>query len=181
MAAGRDAGRTVHVAADVALLGQERRTRVQANPHSDRAQGEALGEGRSRCDRARSRREGEEKGVSLGVDLDPAFSSACRPDHAAALGEGLCVGLGAQLVQQPGRALHVGEEEGDRAGREVVSHAAVIICPAGASVQSFSGSGDTITCCPSVQECLLKGSALSVGAGTYRLIDRTGGPALRPR
>ena len=73
--------------------------------------------------RSRRRREGEEEGVALRVHLDPALGGARLPDHAPVLGERLRVALGAELVQQPRRALDVGEEEGDGAGGEVVSHA----------------------------------------------------------
>ena len=76
-----------------------------------------------RRERARRRREGEEEGVALRIDLDAALGGACLTDHSAVLGERLCVALGAELVQQPRRALDVREEEGDGAGREVVSHA----------------------------------------------------------
>ena len=34
-------------------------------------------------------------------------------------GQGIGIGIGAEGVKQPGRALDVGEQEGDRAGREV--------------------------------------------------------------
>ena len=69
-----------------------------------------------RRERPGRRREGEEEGVALRVDLDAAVASARLADDAAVLGERLRVGLGAELVQQPRRALDVGEEEGDGAG-----------------------------------------------------------------
>jgi hypothetical protein len=57
-----------------------------------------------------------EKGLSLPVAGE-------SPSHdPAALGEGLRVRLGPQLVEKLRRALDVGEEERNRAGREVVSH-----------------------------------------------------------
>ena len=39
------------------------------------------------------------------------------------LQQSLRVAFGAQLVQQLGRALHVGEKKGDCSGREVAPHA----------------------------------------------------------
>ena len=86
---------------------------------------EASASVKRRCRRERPwrGREGEEEGVALRVDLDAALGGAGLPDHAPVLGERLRVPLGAELVQQPRRALDVGEEEGDGAGREVVSHA----------------------------------------------------------
>ena len=74
VAGGGDAGGAVDVAADVALLGQERRPRVQADPHLDRAGGERLGHRRRGGERARRGREGEEEGVALRVDLDAALA-----------------------------------------------------------------------------------------------------------
>ena len=42
------------------------------------------------------------------------------------LGERIRVRLGAELVQQPRRALDVGEDKGDGAGRQVGPHAGII-------------------------------------------------------
>ena len=78
------------------------------------------------ADRTRSGREGEEEGVALGVDLDPALDCARCPDQPPVLGQRFRVGLGAELVQEPRRALDVGEEEGDGAGREA-AHATRIM------------------------------------------------------
>ena len=126
MAGGGDPGRAVDVAADVALLGEERRAGV----HADRAPGSGPDASARRCGGCRERggrgREGEEEGVALRVDLDPALGGARVADHAAVLGERLRVGLGAELVQELRRALDVGEEEGDGAGRKVVAHGVII-------------------------------------------------------
>jgi hypothetical protein len=111
-----DASGAMDVAADVALVGEERRPRVQADAHRDGAGGERLIERRSRLKRARSGREGEEERVSLGVHLDPALGGARLPNDTPVLGESGRVGLRAERVQQAGRALDVREEEGDRAG-----------------------------------------------------------------
>ena len=75
---------------------------------------------------SRSRRgwEREEEGVSLRVDLDAALGRARLAHDPPVLGERLRVGLCAELAQELRRSLDVGEEEGDGAGREVVSHAA---------------------------------------------------------
>ena len=69
------------------------------------------------------RGEGEEERVSLGVHLDAALITTRLPDDAAVLGELLRVRLRAELMQEPRRALHIGEEEGDGAGREILAHA----------------------------------------------------------
>ena len=97
MAGRGDAGGAVDVAADVALVGQKRRSGVQADPHLDRAGGERLGERRRRRERSRRGREGEEEGVALRVHLDPALGGAGLADHAPVLGERLRVALGAEL------------------------------------------------------------------------------------
>ena len=119
-----DSCREVHVVADVAFLGHERRARVQADAQVDRA---GLRVRRlSLCaaaDRSWGGREGEEERVSLRVHLDAALGRAGVADDASVLGERLRVLLCAELVQELRRALDVSEEEGDGAGREIVSHA----------------------------------------------------------
>jgi hypothetical protein len=69
---------------------------MQADANLDRARRELLGEGRGSGDRTGGASEGEEKRVSLRVDLDPALSRAGRADHPPVLGKGLCIALGAK-------------------------------------------------------------------------------------
>jgi hypothetical protein len=119
---GGDPRRQVDVRADVALPAAVRAPRVQAHPHPDRAGGQcllAVAGGRERRGRGRER---VEEGVSLGVDLHAATPSERRPQQPPVLGERLLVGLCAQLVQQAGGALDVGEEQGDAAVRKLVRH-----------------------------------------------------------
>ena len=120
----RDARGAVHIVSDVALVGDERRPGVQADANVDRAGRQRLRERGCSRESAGRRREGEEEGVALGVDLDPALGRARLPDQPTVLRERLGVRLRAERVQEPRRALDVGEEERDGAGREVVSHAA---------------------------------------------------------
>ena len=68
----------------------------------------------------------------------PSSARACLADHAAVLGQRLGVRLRAELVQQPRRALDVGEEERDGAGRERLAHAWIM--PLGCSDASSSKS-----------------------------------------
>jgi hypothetical protein len=125
--AGRsDAGGTVHVSADVALVDEKWRPRVQADAHLDRARRERLGHLARSCKRARRRREGEEEGIPLGVHRDPVVTGAGLANHPPVLGERLRVPLGAELVQQPRRPLDVGEEEGNGAGGEVGPHRGIM-------------------------------------------------------
>jgi hypothetical protein len=123
---GGDAGGAVDVRSDVALLGEERRSGVQAAANLDRAGRERLGEGRGGGERPRGGRKGEEEGVALRVDLHPALSSAGLADDPAVLGERLGVTLLPELVEEPRRALDVGEAEGDGAGGEVGPHCGII-------------------------------------------------------
>jgi hypothetical protein len=123
MATGGDACRTVHISTDIALVGQQRRPCVQANTHLDRAGCERLREGRGGLNRSWCRREGEEERVSLRVDLDAVVTRAGLADQAAVLGKRSRIALRSQFVQELRRSFDVGEEDGDCAGREVVSHA----------------------------------------------------------
>ena len=108
----------VHVLADVALLGEAGRSRVQTDAHPDRpAASPSVISARGR-ERPRRGREGEEEGVALRVHLDAALRRAGRAHDPPVLGERLVVRLVPELVQQPGRALDVGEEERDRARKE---------------------------------------------------------------
>ena len=69
----------------------------------------------------RRRWERDEERIPLGIDLDTAVGAEGFADDAAMLAERLGVGSGAELMQKFGRALHVGEEEGDRSGGELAS------------------------------------------------------------
>ena len=111
------------VVPDVALVRGERSARVEADAQLDRAVGERAGHRACRGDRSRRGLEGEEERVSLRVDLDPVLGSARLTDDATVLRKRLRVRVGAELAQELRRALDVGEEEGDRSGREVLSHA----------------------------------------------------------
>ena len=66
--------------------------------------------GRERSARVDKR---DEEAVPLRVDLDAAVQRERRPQQPAVIGQGLRVPL-AERVQQPGRPLDVGEQEGDR-------------------------------------------------------------------
>jgi hypothetical protein len=68
-------------------------------------------------DSAGSACEGDEESVALRIDLDPAVAPESPAHDAAMFGERLRVGFGAELMQEPGRALHVREEEGHGASR----------------------------------------------------------------
>ena len=124
MAGRSDPCGEVHVISDVALVSHERRPRVQTDAQVDAAVREGVGDRLGGSYSAWSGREGEEEGVSLGVHLDAVLGRARLADDASVLGERVCVGLRAEFVEERRRSLYVGKEEGDGAGREVVTHAA---------------------------------------------------------
>ena len=98
-----------------------------------------IGPAASLADRSRRRPRRPERSGTRRRRRPPACplrrrrAGASLADHPAMLGERLRVRLGAQLVQEPRRALDVGEEEGDGAGREIGPHADVITLPQGSS------------------------------------------------
>ena len=49
-----------------------------------------------------------------------------RAQNPPVLQQSLRVAFGAQLVQELGRALHVGEEEGDGSGRKIAPHTGIM-------------------------------------------------------
>ena len=123
MACRGDTGGEVHVLSHVALICDARRSRVQADTNMDRAWGERLPR-RGGRDAAAVAGEREEEGVPLRVHLDSVVCLAGRSHDPSMHRERLFVRLVPDLLEQPGRALDVSEEEGDGAGRKVVAHAA---------------------------------------------------------
>lgn len=63
------------------------------------------------------RRESGEDRVALGVDLHAAVPGDRVAQDPAVLGERTGVVRGAELVEEPCRALDIGKEEGDGTGR----------------------------------------------------------------
>jgi hypothetical protein len=108
---------------------------VQADPHPDRTLLEPchrLGDGR---DGILGRGEGVEEGIALVIHLVARVAAERLAHDPPVLGERLPVGLLAQLVQEPGRALDVGEYQGDRAGG-LLDHASTNIPSAGRQAQT---------------------------------------------
>ena len=91
-----DPGGAVHVGADVALGGQQRRARVNSHPHGKR-QG-LLGFAGS-LERSRRRVKRDEERVSLRVNLNPAVLLERLPKNTAMLREHRRVSISAELVQ----------------------------------------------------------------------------------
>jgi hypothetical protein len=114
--------------------------RMYADPYSDLACGQSARH-RVRCGQRRRRRaKCEEECIPLVVDFDPALGRARRAHDPPVLGEGVRVRARTKLAQERRRPFDVAEEQGDRAGREVWSHSA-IIRRAGPRVQSTLDSG----------------------------------------
>jgi hypothetical protein len=97
------------------------RSGVEAHTHPDRTLGERRLRLSGRLQRTGRGWKGDEEGVALGAHLDPPVAGEGLAHKTAVLGQGLRVCLGPQLVQEPRRALDVGEEERHRASRKVVS------------------------------------------------------------
>ena len=117
--ATRDTSRAVHVHADIPPVSQMRSAGVDAHAHPDpsrRQPGQRVRRGRQR---PRRRREGDEKGVPLRVNLEPAVPPEGLPQDPAVLRQRAGIALRTQLVQQLGRALDVRKEKGDGAAGEI--------------------------------------------------------------
>ncbi len=98
---------------------------MQAHAHRDRAGRELLVGLLRRGRRSLCRRERDEERVALSVDLDAAVSGEGGSQRTAMLGERVGVGVRPERMEQPCRALDVGEEERHSAGRQVRPHDAV--------------------------------------------------------
>ena len=73
VAAGGDARGAVDVVSHIALVGQKRRSGVQADPDLHLPGRKRIREGGGGGERSRRGREGEEEGVTLRIHLDPAL------------------------------------------------------------------------------------------------------------
>ena len=73
-----------------------------------------------------SRAEGDEERVALRVHHPPLVGGEGSTQQPLVLGEHLRVPVAAQLLEQPGRALDVREQEGDGPARELV-HAWIVL------------------------------------------------------
>src|SRR3954465_12091496 len=69
------------------------------------------------CNGVRRASEGDEERVALGIDLDAVVRLPRAAERRPVQRELGCVGGRADLVEERRRAFHVGEEEGDGAGR----------------------------------------------------------------
>ncbi len=121
-----NACRTMNVVSHVSLVRKQRCARVDAGPHAHTSGRERVVEALRRRDSCRRSRERKEEGIALRVDLNPAFGDAGLTDDVSMFGERVRVRLLAKLVEQPGRPLDVGKDEGDGSDREIGAHTRMI-------------------------------------------------------
>ena len=124
MARSRDPGTAVDIDAHVALVGKERRPRVQTDAHPDWAGHQCLGQFSGGGERGGRRRERDEERVALGIDLHAIVTGTRLADDLPVCGKRLGIGLRSQLVQELRRSLDVGEEKRDSARGKLLMHAA---------------------------------------------------------
>jgi hypothetical protein len=122
VASPSDPRRPVDVHADVPRPRQHRFARVESHPdpNVDRLRPDVGRNGALCLNRTEHRIDGPWKGneerVALSVDLEPVPFGEGATEDAALLGQHRRV-LAAQPLEQPRRALDVGEQEGDRPAR----------------------------------------------------------------
>jgi hypothetical protein len=91
--------------------------RVVLRPALRRERGLRRCSGRDGCGHAA---EDGEEGVALAVDLDPAGGRERVLEQSVVRRQDVAVAVAAERLQQARRALDVGEQEGDGAGRQLV-------------------------------------------------------------
>ena len=118
MTGRRDARRLVNVEAEVVAVGKLRLAGMNADPNANGSCGERVLCVGGRDHRVRRARERGEDRIVLRSEFDAAVSYERLLERPPVRTEQLGV-TRSHLLQQPRRALDVGEEEGDRAGREL--------------------------------------------------------------
>ena len=123
-----DPRRAMDVDADVALVGHDRLARVQTHPNNDRAVFEGVPRFRGSRNCIGGARKRDEEGIPLSVDLDARVPRECVPQYPSVLGEQVGIGC-PMLLEEPRRALDIGEEEGDGSAREVAHGSILELAP----------------------------------------------------
>jgi 3-oxoacyl-[acyl-carrier protein] reductase len=177
----------VHGEADVAAVLDLGLARVQADAHPRRrllgpvvAEERPLGLYRTPDGEDRSR-EGGEEGVSLRVDDDAGVALDRFADEPVVRGEDIAVALAPERVQQPGRALDVGEEEGDGAARKVAhAHMIALRLEPGEAVMRCPRRGQSRMCSAMAEDrldgqiALVTGGGRGIGANIARELTAAG-------
>jgi hypothetical protein len=142
-----DPRRTVHVEADVALLGDHRLTRVNPDANANGTVAQLVADLVGGGNGLRGSRERCEERITLRVHLNTRVpGERCTNDNAVD-SEKIRVSV-TMLVKQLRRARDVRKEERDGAAREILSHAESIMPRDRAPV--YIGSGGGMVCCASV-------------------------------
>ena len=102
----------------VALFRDKGLAGVQPHPHPDWAVSKRIAGCRGSRERVGGLRKGDEESVTLSVHLDTAVPRKRVTQGAPVLGQRTRI-LITELLQQPSRALDIGEEERDGAGRQL--------------------------------------------------------------
>ena len=119
-----DPRRTMHTNPHIAIDAAPRLTRVQPHPHPDlrplrpRMREQVTLRIHRRRDRVLRRLEGDEERIPLVIDLSAVVRRERRTQNPVMLRQQLRV-VRAELLQEPSRSLHVGEEERDGPAREL--------------------------------------------------------------
>jgi hypothetical protein len=122
MAGRRDTRSAMDIDSHVALIGQERRPRVQTDPHENRAGYECFGQLGGGGERGRRCRKCDEERIALGIDLYAIVSGTRPTDDPPVCGKRSRIHARSQLVQELRRPLDIREEESDCAGRKLPMH-----------------------------------------------------------
>jgi hypothetical protein len=122
VAGGADPCAEVHIVADIPLGRAVRRAGMDPDTNVDLARTKSLAAFIGRTDGIERIRERVEERVALGVDLDTTVPPECIPEEPTVFGERVRILLSAQPMEQLGRPLDVGEDEGDLATWKVTRH-----------------------------------------------------------
>jgi len=120
-----DAGCSVDVRSDVPLADDVRRPGVDPDAHANWSSGKHLLRFRGRGKCSRRSRERDEERVALGIHFDTVVARERLTQGATMLRQRVCIGIGAQTLQEPRRALDVGEDKRDGSGRKFPLHRAI--------------------------------------------------------
>ena len=125
MSSRGDAGRSVNVLADIALLRDSRRPGVDPNAHLDRSGLEHLLRFAGSSDCSRRCGEGDEERVALRIHLDAVVADERLTKDTPVRGQRVCISIGTKLLEKPRRTFDVGEDKRDRSARKLARHTAI--------------------------------------------------------
>jgi hypothetical protein len=112
----------MHVDADIVPLHHVDGAGVHAHSHSEHPLRQSLLGGGGRAERLHGAVERSEEGIPLRPELHPVVRGDRLAQHLQMLRQGLPIGLGSELLEQARRTLDIGEQKGDRPGRQRTPH-----------------------------------------------------------